>query len=129
MHSKLARVLLLAILACVSLLPARASTEVDLALVIAVDISNSMDREEQELQRNGFIEAFRSPQVQDAIRTGMLGRIAVVYMEWAGVTRQTVVVPWATIDGPEGALSFAEQLERAPIQRGPVAHFWCQFRS
>ena len=119
MHSKLARVLLLAILACVSLLPARASTEVDLALVIAVDISNSMDREEQELQRNGFIEAFRSPQVQDAIRTGMLGRIAVVYMEWAGVTRQTVVVPWTTIDGPEGALSFAEQLERAPIQRGP----------
>jgi len=119
MGFKLARLLLVVALGCAGLLPAQASTEVDLALVIAVDISNSMDSEEQELQRNGFIEAFRSPQVQDAIRTGMLGRIAVVYMEWAGVTRQTVVVPWTTIDGAEAAMGFADRLERAPIQRGP----------
>jgi hypothetical protein len=63
---------------------ARAQTEVDLALVIAVDISYSMDIDEQELQREGFAEAFRSPLVHDAIRNGMLGRIGVTYMEWAG---------------------------------------------
>jgi hypothetical protein len=63
--------------------PAHAGEEVDLALVLAVDVSESMDTEEQELQRQGFIEAFRSPLVHDAIRDGMLGRVAVTYMEWA----------------------------------------------
>jgi hypothetical protein len=96
-----------------------AGTEVDLALVLAVDISNSMDPEEQDLQRTGFIEAFRSPLVHDAIRGGTLGRIAVTYMEWAGSWRQTVVVPWTIIDGTEIAVDFAERLSRAPIQRAP----------
>ena len=95
------------------------ATEVDLALVLAVDISNSMDREEQELQRQGFVEAFRSPLVHDAIRKGMLGRIAVVYAEWAGSTIQYVTVPWTEIEGVEGALSFADRLDDAPIHRGP----------
>ena len=90
-----------------------------MALVLAVDISNSMDLEEQELQRSGFIEAFRSPLVHDAIRGGTLGRIAVTYMEWAGIGRQTVVVSWMTMEGAEGAVAFADQLARAPIQRGP----------
>ncbi|MFL5110836.1 MAG: DUF1194 domain-containing protein, partial [Microvirga sp.] len=62
--------------------PARADTEVDLALVIAVDISYSMDMDELALQRQGFADAFRSPQVHDAIRRGLLGKIAVVYFEW-----------------------------------------------
>jgi hypothetical protein len=92
---------------------------VDLALVLAVDISNSMDTEEQELQRNGFLEAFRSRQVHDAIDEGMLGRIAVIYVEWAGVERQTVVVPWTVIEDAEGAGAFADQLAKAPLQRGP----------
>ena len=60
-------------------LPAAAETEVDLALVIAVDISYSMDPEEQALQRQGFVGAFRSRDVHEAIRSGALGRIAVVY--------------------------------------------------
>jgi Protein of unknown function (DUF1194) len=55
---------------------AQADTEVDLALVLAVDVSLSMEPDEQDLQRQGFIEAFRSPEVHDAIRKGMLGRIA-----------------------------------------------------
>ena len=99
--------------------PAKAQSEVDLALVLAVDISNSMDPEEQELQRQGFVEAFRSPLVHNAIGSGMLGRIAVVYLEWAGPTIQYVPVPWTEIGGPEDALSFADQLVRAPIRRGP----------
>ncbi len=98
---------------------AQADTEVDLALVLAVDISNSMDPEEQELQRQGFVEAFRSPLVHNAISSGTLGRIAVLYMEWAGSTIQYVTVPWTEIGGPEDALSFAERLSKAPIRRGP----------
>jgi hypothetical protein len=97
----------------------RANTEVDLALVLAVDISNSMDPEEQELQRQGFVDAFRSPLVHQAIASGMLGRISVVYLEWAGSTIQYVTVPWMEIGGPEDALSFADRLAQAPISRGP----------
>jgi hypothetical protein len=97
----------------------RAGTEVDLALVLAVDISNSMDPEEQDLQREGFIAAFRSPLVHHAISSGMLGRVTVVYLEWAGSSIQYVTVPWTEIEGPEDALSFADRLSQAPIRRGP----------
>jgi hypothetical protein len=96
---------------------ARAADEVDLALVLAVDVSRSMDPDEQELQRQGFVEAFRSPVVHDAIRGGMLGRITVTYMEWSGATDQKVVVPWTIIDGPGSATAFADRLAEAPIGR------------
>jgi Protein of unknown function (DUF1194) len=95
------------------------AAEVDLALVLAVDVSNSMDPDEQELQRQGFVEAFRSPLVHDAVRKGVLGRVAVTYMEWAGSTVQHVVVPWTEIEAAEDALGFADQLARAPIRRAP----------
>jgi hypothetical protein len=95
----------------------QAGEEVDLALVLAVDVSESMDVEEQELQRQGFVEAFRSSVVHEAIRDGMLGRIAVVYLEWAGLHSRNVVVPWTIIEGPEGAAAFADRLSRSPITR------------
>src|SRR5215208_5192294 len=72
-------------------------TEVDLALVLAVDVSFSMTEDEQELQRQGFIEAFRSPEVHEAIRKGMLGRMAVTYFEWSGTEHQQVIVPLTVI--------------------------------
>ena len=97
--------------------PARAENEVDLALVIAVDISYSMDTEEQALQREGFAQAFRSALVQDAIRRGMLGRIGVVYMEWAGAYDQKVVVPWTVLDNPESILAFADRIASTPLRR------------
>jgi nitric oxide reductase activation protein len=59
----------------------RAPTEVDLALVLAVDVSSSMDSDKQDLQRQGYVESFHSPLVHQAIRTGILGRIAVTYVE------------------------------------------------
>jgi hypothetical protein len=96
---------------------ARAETEVDLALVIAVDISYSMDPDELALQRQGFAEAFRAHEVQDAIRRGMLGRIAVVYFEWAGSWDQRIVVPWSILDGPEAADVFAEKIAAQPVRR------------
>ncbi|MCB5175148.1 DUF1194 domain-containing protein [Microvirga lenta] len=96
---------------------AKAETEVDLALVLAVDVSRSMDPDEQELQRQGFIEAFRSSLVHDAIHNGMLGRIAVTYVEWSGVDDQTVIVPWTVIGDSEGAIKFADGLSQTPIGR------------
>jgi hypothetical protein len=97
----------------------RPPTEVDLALVLAVDVSISMDSDEQALQRQGYVEAFRSPLVHQAISTGMLGRIAVTYVEWAGVHPhlQKVVVPWIVLDDPKDSISFAERLAHTPIHR------------
>jgi hypothetical protein len=99
--------------------PANARPEVDVALVLAVDISNSMDQDEQALQREGFVAAFRSPLVHDAIRKGTHGRIAVTYMEWAGAVVQQVVVPWAVIENSDEAVGFANRLAASPIQRAP----------
>jgi hypothetical protein len=68
-----------------------AAIEVDLALVLAVDVSFSMESDEQDLQRQGFVEAFRSPEVHQSVRQGMLGRIAVIYMEWSGAFDQQIM--------------------------------------
>lgn len=92
--------------------------EVDLVLVLAVDVSFSMDPEEQELQRQGFVEAFRSPHIHRAIARGAIGRIAVTYMEWAGASDQRVLMPWTVIYGAEDAMAFADQLSSRPIRRG-----------
>lgn len=96
---------------------ARADTEVDLALVIAVDISYSMDIDELALQRQGFADAFRSALVHDAIRRGLLGKIAVAYFEWAGSWDQRVIVPWTVLDGPQSAEAFAEKVAAQPVRR------------
>ena len=91
--------------------------EVDLELVLAVDVSRSMDFEEQKLQRAGYVEAFRHPEVIAAIGRGLTGRIAVTYLEWAGVGLQYHRVGWTLIDGAESAHAFADELAAAPIAR------------
>ncbi|KMO33477.1 DUF1194 domain-containing protein [Methylobacterium aquaticum] len=91
--------------------------EVDVALVLAVDVSLSMTGDEQAVQREGYVEAFRNPAVHHAIRQGMVGRIAVTYVEWAGVGNQRVVVPWTLIAGPEEATGFADRLGQSPPRR------------
>ncbi len=96
---------------------AQSETEVDLALVLAVDVSFSMEKDEQELQRQGFVEAFRAPEVHQAIHKGMLGRIAVVYVEWAGAWFQEVLVPWTVIRQPSDALGFAAHLAQSSTRR------------
>ncbi|MCQ0987259.1 DUF1194 domain-containing protein [Jiella marina] len=83
---------------------------VDVELVLAVDVSWSMDRSEQEIQRDGYAAAFRNPEVQQAILDGVYGRVAVTYVEWAGTISQSVVVPWTLIDSREAADAFAYQL-------------------
>jgi hypothetical protein len=91
--------------------------EVDLALVLAVDVSRSMDPEEQELQRQGFVEALRSPLVHNAIRSGTIGRIVLTYVEWSGESEQNVIVPWTVIDGAGSANHFADKLAGGSLGR------------
>lgn len=92
-----------------------ADTLVDLELVLAVDVSRSMDRDEQALQHTGYVEAFRHKDVIDAITSGPNGRIAVSYVEWAGPSYQRALVPWTVIDGAAAAHAFAGRLAAAPI--------------
>ncbi len=93
-------------------------TEVDVALVLAVDISFSMDLEELALQRAGYVEALRSPEVHKAIANGATGRIAISFFEWAGVNIQHHLLPWTVIDSPESALAVAAEIEKQPTRRG-----------
>ena len=100
------------------ILPAEAAdTEVDLELVLAVDVSRSMDADEQDLQRQGYIDGIRHPEVLGAIRTGLTGQIAVTYVEWAGPGSQEIVVPWTLIDGEASAAAFGERLRGTSISR------------
>ena len=97
--------------------PERPGIPVDVELVLAVDISYSMDPEEQALQREGYIKALTSREFLQALRNGMHGKIAVTYFEWAGYSDQRVVVPWRLIEGPESADAFASEIAAAPIRR------------
>lgn len=90
---------------------------VDVELVLAVDISYSMDTDEQALQREGYILALTSKEFLGALRGGVNGRIAVTYVEWAGAGDQRVVVPWRVIDGLETAGAFAADIQQAPYRR------------
>lgn len=89
--------------------------DVDLELVLAVDVSRSMDRAEQELQKQGYAEGIQHPEVVEAIRSGFLGRIAVTYVEWAGPWSQQVIMPWTVVDGAETAAAFAAGISTRPI--------------
>ncbi len=105
-----------------SLAPATAQTpiEIDAEIVLAVDASGSMDPYEREVQRNGYAEALRHPDLMRAITAGWTGRIALTYFEWAGDVRPATLIPWRLIDGPESAAAFAAEIEaiRMPTWRG-----------
>jgi hypothetical protein len=90
---------------------------VDTELVIAVDVSYSMDPEEQALQREGYIAGLTSREFLQALRGGMHGKVAITYFEWAGPGDQRVVVPWRLIDGPDTATALANEIARAPYRR------------
>src|SRR5215470_18003427 len=87
---------------------------VDLALVLAVDVSGSMDQDERRVERDGFVAAFRDREVIAAITSGDYGRIAVTYVEWAGPQAQQVIVPWRLIDGRDAAQALSTELAAAP---------------
>lgn len=112
------------ILICLLALPAAAEPPaagrppVDLELVLAVDVSGSVDSVEAKLQRDGYVAAFRDADVVHAIRSGMVGRIAVLYMEWASAHESRVVIDWEVVSDQATAAAFADRLAAQPILRG-----------
>ena len=90
---------------------------VDVELVIAVDVSYSMDPDEQALQREGYVLALTSKEFLQALRQGAHGKIAITYFEWAGQLDQKILMPWRVIDGPESADAVAAEIARAPYRR------------
>src|SRR5438876_3450298 len=90
---------------------------VDVELVLAVDVSYSMDPDEQALQREGYIAGITSREFMLALKSGMHGKVAVTYFEWAGPGDHKIILPWRLIDGPEAADAVASEIARAPYRR------------
>lgn len=99
-------------------LPARAAEAVDLELVIATDVSRSIDESEATLQREGIAAAFRDKDVIRAIQSGFLRRIAVVYMDYSSRFFNKVVIDWRIVDSRESAEAFSDALLKAPLTFG-----------
>ena len=93
------------------------SVDVDVELVMAVDISYSMDYDELALQREGYVQALTSAEFLNALKQGTNAKVAVTLVEWAGVNDQRVVVPWRLIDGPATAQAVADEMAHAPVRR------------
>jgi hypothetical protein len=104
------------LLACGVCAAAFAQTAVDLQLVLAVDASGSVDQRRFELQRQGYVAAFRDPRVLRAIQSGPLQAIAVTMVQWTGPTLQIQVLPWTLINGATSAHAFAAAIETTPRQ-------------
>lgn len=94
---------------------AQAGREVDVQLVLAVDTSRSMDYEEVRIQREGYVEALRHKEFIDAVKSGLTGRIAISYFEWAGGLVPGSTIDWQVIESQADALAFAARLEARPI--------------
>jgi hypothetical protein len=104
----------LAIAGAVVAPPVRAAEPVDLLLVLASDVSRSVDSRKFQLQREGYAAAIGNPQVLDTIRSGRNGRIGVLFLEWSGFGNQRVVVDWSIIDGAKAAQTFGDRLLESP---------------
>jgi hypothetical protein len=90
---------------------------VDVELILAVDVSYSMDMDELAIQREGYAQAIQSKEFLQALKAGPNGRIAVTYFEWAASTDQKIIIPWRLIDGPETADAVAAEIMKTPIRR------------
>jgi len=97
---------------------AAAKQAVDLELVIATDVSYSIDEEEATLQRQGTIDAFRSPEVIRAITSGVLGRIAVAYIDFSSRMTNRIVLDWQIIGDSASANAFADRLAATSLTHG-----------
>ncbi len=94
--------------------PVHAAEPVDLLLVLAADVSRSVDAEKFKLQREGYAAAIADPRVLETIRSGRNGRIAVLFAEWSGLGNQKIVIDWMAIDGPKAAQEFGTRLLESP---------------
>lgn len=91
--------------------------KVDVELVLAVDVSYSMDMDELAVQREGYAEAIVSKDFLQALKLGPNGRIAVTYFEWAAASDQKIIIPWRLIEGPESADAVANEILKTPVRR------------
>ena len=114
--------LALVMAACLALLgqaeTAGAEQPVDLELVLAVDVSGSVDVEEAELQRQGYVSALSDDRVMEAIKSGIIGSIAVAFVEWADPYTRTKLAEWTHIYDADSARAFARALDAAPRTHG-----------
>ena len=94
-----------------------AHPSVDVELVLAVDVSYSMDMDELALQREGYAQAIVSKEFLQALKSGPNGKISVTYFEWAASSDQKIIIPWRMIDGPETADAVATEILKTPIRR------------
>lgn len=111
---KLALAISILVAVMASSLPARAGEAVDLLLVLAADVSRSVDQPKFQLQRDGYAAAMSDPRVLEAISAGVHRRIAVCFIEWSGAGAQKLVIDWMMIDGADSARKFADALAEAP---------------
>jgi hypothetical protein len=94
-----------------------ATPTVDVELILAVDVSYSMDMDELAIQREGYAQAIVSKEFLQALKTGPNGKVAVTYFEWAASSDQKIIIPWRVIDGPETADAVANEIMKTPIRR------------
>jgi hypothetical protein len=107
--------LLLALAALLGAQPAaRGAEPVDLLLVLAADVSRSIDQPKFQLQREGYAAAVADPRVIEAIASGRNRRIALSYVEWSGLASQKLLIDWSLIDGADAAKKFGDQLAELP---------------
>jgi hypothetical protein len=93
---------------------ARAVEQVDLLLVLASDVSRSVDQPKFKLQRDGYAAALADKRVLEAIASGRNQRIAVCFVEWSGVGAQKLLIDWMVINGAESARKFGDNLLELP---------------
>src|ERR1700756_4513149 len=93
------------------------AADVDVQLILAVDVSYSMDMDELAIQREGYAQAIVSKEFLQALKTGPSGKVAVTYFEWAASSDQKIIIPWRVIDGPESADAVAAEIMKTPVRR------------
>jgi hypothetical protein len=96
----------------------QAAPPVDVELIIAVDVSYSMDLDELAVQREGYAQALVSKDFLQALSAGPNSKISVTYFEWSASSDQKVIIPWRVIDGPETADAVANEIMKTPVRRG-----------
>jgi len=107
-------ILALSALLAVTSAPGRAAEQVDLLLVLASDVSRSVDTRKFELQRQGYAAALSNPRVIEAIKSGPHGRIAICFIEWSGATSQKVVIDWTIVSDMASARKIGDQMLELP---------------
>ena len=94
-----------------------AASTVDVELIIAVDVSYSMDLDELAIQREGYAQAIVSKEFLQALKSLPNGKISVTYFEWAASSDQKIIIPWRLIDGPETADAVSNEIMKTPVRR------------